>query len=258
MPRTRLTPMATDGQGVILAVPQSADTRLRTTMDLLARRVAHRLGCPVAIAQVQRGVPLIDAAVEQLATKGVRHIVMVPVESYPVYIDGFDAEGMRRITLRGERNVTVSLAPGLGGDPALIDAVLEALEASERTPSRDTAVIIGVPELAERVVSSLLPHAGAVADAGWAGVRFVRVPGQVAQFEEELRQALPVNGETGAVFLPLTVNPGAFASRCEDLVSQTPSPYDDKIDIVSTTLHATTTISQLIRARVMQTRQRIS
>lgn len=255
MPRTRLTPMATDGQGVILAVPHTADTRLRTTMDLLARRVSHRLGCPVAMAQIQRDAPLLDAPVEQLSAKGVQQIVVVPVESYPVYIDGFDAEGLRRVSVRGDRSVTLRLAQGLGGDPLLVDAVLEALEASERTPSTETAVLIGIPEMAERVIPSLAQRSRAVTEAGWAGVGFVRVPGQVAQFEQELERTVPINGETAAVFVALTVNPGAFASRCEDLVSQTPSPYQDKIEVVSTTLHATPTISNLIRARVVQARR---
>ena len=84
MARTRLTPMATDGQGVVLAVAASADTRQRTTMDLLARRVAHRLGCPVGTAQVQQGSVLLDAAISQLAAKGVRQAVVVPVEAFPV------------------------------------------------------------------------------------------------------------------------------------------------------------------------------
>ena len=161
MPRTRLTPMATDGQGVVLAVAATADTRQRTTMDLLARRVAHRLGCPVANAQVQHGSVLLDAAIDQLAAKGVRQAVVVPVEAFPVHIDGVDEQGRLAPVTRGSSVVELRVSPGIAADPALINAVLEVLDASERTPSADTAVLVAVPPVATVIVRSLASRATA-------------------------------------------------------------------------------------------------
>ena len=255
MPRTSLTPMATDGQGVGLAVAASADTRQRTTMDLLARRVAHRLGCPVATAQVQSGAVLADAALDQLATKGVRQAVIVAVEAFPVRIDGVDSQGRLEPATRGTKVVELRVAPGIGADPTLVDAVLESLDASERTPSGDVAVLVGVPPVAASVVRQLATRAAAATAAGWAGLGFVRVGADVADFEAELAQAAPLNGERTAVLVPLAVNPGPFVSRCEDLAAQATSPYGDKIDMVGATLHATPTITKLIKQRVVDARR---
>lgn len=255
MPRTRLTPMATDGQGVVLAVAATADTRQRTTMDLLARRVAHRLGCPVATAQIQRGSVLMDAALDQLSAKGVRQAVVVPVEAFPVTIDDADADGRLPIARRGNYSIELRVAPGIGGDPAIIDAVLESLDASERTPSTDVAVLVGVPPVAAPIVRNLAARAPAVISAGWAGLGFVRVGADVYGFESELSRVAPLDGERTAVFVPLAVNPGPFVGRCEDLVAQSLSPYGDKIDIVGATLHATPTITTLIKQRVVEARR---
>ena len=255
MPRTRLTPMATDGQGVVLAVAASADTRQRTTMDLLARRVAHRLGCPVATAQIQRGSVLIDAALDQLAAKGVRQAVVVPIEAFPVAITDADSAGRLPTAMRGNNPIELRVAPGIGGDPAIIDAVLESLDASERTPSPDVAVLLGVPPVAAPIVRRLAERASSVTSAGWAGVGFVRVGSDVAGFEEELSRVAPLNGERTAVLVPLAVNPGPFVGRCEDLVTQAVSPYGDKIAMVGTTLHATPTITRLIKERVVDARR---
>lgn len=255
MPRTRLTPMATDGQGVVLAVAASADTRQRTTMDLLARRVAHRLGCPVATAQIQRGSVLLDAALGQLTAKGVRQAVIVPVEAFPVTIDGVDHDGRLPSANHSNQRIELRVAPGIGGEPAIIDAVLESLAASERSPSPETAVLIGVPPVAAPVVRTLAARATAVASAGWAGLGFVRVGADVAAFESELSRVAPLNGERNAVLVPLAINPGPFVSRCEDLVSQAASPYGDKVDMVAATLHATPTITTLIRQRVVHARR---
>lgn len=255
MARAKLTPMATDGQGVVLAVAATADTRQRTTMDLLARRVAHRLGCPVATAQIQRGTVLMDAALDQLAAKGVRQAVIVPVEAFPVTIESADQDGRLPTASRGNHPIELRVAAGIGGDPAIIDAVLESLEASERTPSSDVAVLVGVPPVALPVVRTLTQRASSAVSAGWAGLGFVRVGADVSDFEAELRRVAPLDGERSAVFVPLAVNPGPFVGRCEDLVTQANSPYGDKVDIVGATLHATPTITKLIKARVVEARR---
>lgn len=255
MPRTRLTPLATDGQGVVLAVSATADTRQRTTMDLLARRVAHRLGCPVATAQIQHGAILLDAALDQLAPKGVRQAVVVPVEAFPVMVNGVGPDGRIPSPTRGNYRVELRLAPGIGGDPAMVDAVLETLDASERTPSPDVAVLIGLPPVAASAARPLATRAACVTAAGWAGLGFVSVGADVPEFEAELRRVAPLDDERTAVLVPLAVNPGPFVSRCEDLVTQAASPYGDKIDIVGTTLHATPAVTSLIRQRVLDARR---
>lgn len=196
-----------------------------------------------------------DAALDQLATKGVRQAVVVPVEAFPVTIDGADPDGRLPSIRRGHHLMDIRLAAGLGGDPAIIDAVLEALDSSERTPSADVAVLVGVPPVAAPIVRSLATRAPSVTAAGWAGLGFVRVGADVAGFETDLSRAVPLNGERTAVFVPLAVNPGPFVGRCEDLVTQAVSPYGDKIDVVGATLHATPTITTLIKQRVVDARR---
>lgn len=251
----RLTPMATDGQGVLLAVNQSSDTRQRTTMDVLSRRVAHRLGCPVSVVHVQRGVPLMQAPLEQLAAKGVRTAVMVPVDPYQSRIDSFDPETGRRDVKVNGATVNVRLADGVGADPLLIDALLEALIVSERDSDPDTALIVGVPQTHNAILRRLSAKSEAVRAGGWGGLGFVEIPVQDGLSDQPppVRMAPPL--PANALFAPLAVNPGPFVARCESIAPNLKTYFGSGVEFAPATLHATTTLGQMIRDRVQRARR---
>jgi sirohydrochlorin ferrochelatase len=252
---TRLTPMATDGQGVLLAVNQSSDTRQRTTMDVLSRRVSHRLGCPVSVVQVQRGVPLMNAPLEQLVQQGVRNAVMVPVDPYQSPITSFDADGNRLEARVGGVTVNVRLAEGLGADPALVDAVLESLILSEREPDPKTAVLLSVPAPMNGIARRLIVKDSAVRAAGWAGLGFVDVPATVSESSATLPLRLSEPIPPRALIVPLAVNPGPFVNRCEHLAATARNPFADGVEFAPLTLHATAVLGQLIRERIHRARR---
>lgn len=251
----RLTPMATDGQGVLLAVNQSSDTRQRTTMDVLSRRVAHRLGCPVSVVQVQRGVPLMQAPLEQLAAKGVHNTVMVPVDPYQTRIESLNPESGQLDAKVNSSTVNVRLADGIGADPQLIDALLEALQAAERSPDPDTALVVGVPQTHNGMIRRLSTKSDAVRAAGWGGLGFVEIPVQDGQSDQppSARMAPPL--PPSALFVPLAVNPGPFVTRCENIAPNLKAYFSAEVAFAPTTLHATTTLGQMIRDRVQQARR---
>lgn len=253
---SRLTPMATDGQGVLLAVNQSSDTRQRTTMDILARRVAHRLGCPVAVVNVQRGVPLMQAPIEQLAAKGVRNVVLVPVDPYQPLVKGF-ADQPEGVEVRvGPSSVRVRLADGVVADPLLVDAMLEALITSERSPDPEATVIVALPESMNGLARRLSRKDSAVKTAGWGGLGFVDVPSQDPDPSSQLPLRLVSEPLTPrGLVVPLAVNPGAFVVRCEAVSAHIESHFSGGVEFAPITLHSTTVLGQMIKDRVQVTRR---
>jgi len=256
----RLAAMATDGQGVLLAVSQASDTRQRTTMDMLSRRVSHRLGCPVAVVQIQRGAPLLQAPLTQLAAKGVRSAVLVPVEPHLTTVSGFDATGELEYPLGG-LTVRVRLAESIGTDPQLIEGVIEALLTSERAPDPHTAIVVALPASLNGAGRLLADRQALVTAAGWAGVDTVTVPAtrdtsdhldfNLTHASEQVKRALVV---------PLAVNPGPFVSRCAELVANAGRTVNSTtlaggIEFAPITLHSTNAVSQLIKDRVTQARR---
>ncbi len=144
MTRNRPLPMATDGQGVILAVPHSVDPRQRAAIDLLSRRVSHRLGCPTSPGQVQRGTLHVDAPLAELHAKGAREVVVAPLT---LSDQTFDYSTPTSRSLAGARFGSVSLrnAGSLGGVAEVVSAVLESLALSERSPDPHTRVVLLLP-----------------------------------------------------------------------------------------------------------------
>lgn len=238
--------MATDGQGVILAVPHSVDARQRTAMDLLTRRVAHRLGCPVATGQVQHGVLHLSAPMTQLHAKGARDVVVVPLTftAAPVVTDGKSAHPSGNGHPAG---MSLRTAEPLGGEPEVIAAVVEALNQSERPPDRATRVVMLLPYADHPVTPRLRPHVHAIAAAGWRDGMVAVMP--TNQADCQLNGALDVGPQGRVLLVPLTITPGPFSSRVAECAVRLGT------EAANVSLHSCEALTKLICRRVLAARR---
>ncbi|MDQ1249993.1 MAG: hypothetical protein QG597_4370 [Actinomycetota bacterium] len=215
-------------------------------MDLLTRRVAHRLGCPVATGQVQQGVLHLDAPLRQLHAKGAREVVIAPLmlTAAPISLGSRPGRGEGPAHLS---EVSLRQAEPLGGAPELIHAAMEALNNSERTPSTDTRIVLLVPHLDHPVLPGLSTHIGAVAAAGWRDGVVTTLPPNNAKCG--LNGALDVGAHERVLLVPLTVAPGPFSSRvaeCADLLG---------VESANVSLHSAEALTRLICQRVNTARR---
>jgi sirohydrochlorin ferrochelatase len=238
--------MATDGQGVILATPHSVDARQRTALDLLGRRVAHRLGCPVAVGQVQNGVLHLDAPISTLHAKGAREIVVAPLTFAPMPMIS-DRTPPNREGARQFAGVSLRTADPLGGEPEVIDAVVEVLSNSERTPNPNTRIVMALPHADHPAVPALSAHVGALARAGWKQGVVVAMPPTDAP--ADLDGVLSVAPHERVLMVPLTIAPGAFGSRIADFARRS------GVESASVSLHSADSLTRLICRRVSAARR---
>lgn len=238
---------ATDGQGVVLAVPYSSDARQRTSAELLARRVAHRLGCPVAVGQIQRGTLIADGSLRLLHDKGARRIVVAPA----ILVAGEGLEpGPRTLAQGSALNLTFAVAQPIGGHPDVVSAALELLSRSERTPRADTAIRLALPASDACAAAALELHLGQITAAGWgaAEVELLHATGE-ASFPCA-GDAAAADGTTRRIVVAVTVLPGPFAAR---VVRAAETSGDD---VIQQTLHASDACTRLIATRVVEARRR--
>ncbi len=256
---------ATDGQGVILAVAYSSDARQRTSADLLARRVAHRLGCPVAVGQIQRGTLLADGSLRTLHDRGARRVVVAPA----VLTAAADLQpGPRTLAHGAALNMTFAMAEPLGGDPLLLSGILELLSRSERSPQPDTPVRIVLPWTDASVAAEVARSTCRITEAGWgpAEVRVLDPSGELRRWDRDCGAGAPTpstdpcdladrgTGRHGRrrkrIVLPLSVLAGPFAARVAHCAEA------DGDEVIQQTLHATDACTRLIATRVVEARRR--
>ena len=231
----RLVPvMSTDGQGVTLAFPFSSDAQQRPAIDVLARRVGHRLGCPIAVCGIQRGRPLLDGALERLTTRGASNIVLAPLTfSLPVQSVA-------------QPEIAAVAAP-LGGGPAVVAAVLESLACAERLPDPEMHVVIVAPASEAAVIPALRDECAQEDGHGWGSLSVVvmaseRAPAVAAV--QAMRERL------GRVLLvPLSVAPGPYVAHVSSVAQA------GGVDHTTQTLHATEALTKLLLCRVCSARR---
>jgi sirohydrochlorin ferrochelatase len=215
-------------------------------MDVLTRRVSHRLGCPVAAGQVQHGVLHLDAPLRNLHAKGAREIVAMPLRFAPAPMV-MDSSIGRRDEAPYATGVAIREAQPLGGHQDVIDAAVEVLSNSERTPSRDTRVVMLVPHSEEPVVRQLAPFVDSIGAAGWRDGVVLPLPPNDADCG--LNGALAVAPHEKVLLMPLAVAPGPFSARVAACAEQL------GLDYASVSLHSAEALTKLICRRVNEARR---
>ena len=132
-PRTKPAGFVVFGHGSSV---ESANDAVRAMAAELARRGPH----PVETAFLESGRPDLRGAVEALAGRGVRHVIVIP---YFLTLGVHLQRDLPRLVqeLRAlHPGLEVQVTPPLDGHPALIDAVLgRAAEAAEGKPGASEA-----------------------------------------------------------------------------------------------------------------------
>lgn len=251
--RPRPMPMATDGQGVVLAVPQSVDSRQRTALDLLARRVAHRMGRPVAIGHVRQSTLLAGAPLKSLHGRGVREVVVVPLSIGAMRLwSEVDLGGPETAALARSMELTRS-AP-LGGDPAIIEGVREMLARSERPADPRTTLELVLSGLDVSAADDLRAPLPSLVEDGWAAARLhVLETNGGAAGAADPRGAAGVASDTGTsrvLVIGLALAPGQFLDR----VAQ--HAHRSGAQMLPATLHSTESLTQAICERITSARRR--
>lgn len=231
----RLVPvMSTDGQGVTLAFPFSSDAQQRPAIDVLARRVGHRLGCPIAVCGIQRGRPLLDGALERLTARGASSIVLAPLTfSLPV----------AEVT----KPEIAAVAAPLGGGTSVVSAVLETLAHAERLPNPDTHVVIVVPASEAAIIPTLRQQCASEMDHGWGSLSAVVL---ASDRTSALTTATAMQADLGHVLLvPLAVAPGPFVTHVNVVA------LAGGMESTSQTLHSTEALTKLLLSRICHARR---
>jgi sirohydrochlorin ferrochelatase len=243
--------MATDGQGVVLAVPQSVDSRQRTALDLLARRVSHRMGRPVVIGHVRQATLLGGAPLKSLHGRGVREVVVVPLSigrlrlSPEIELGGPETAALAR-------SMSVALSEPLGGDPAIIEGVQEMLARSERAADPGTTlelVLSGLDASAAEALRGPLPDLRA---DGWADARLHVLgtdgPG-AADGPARVTSGRTPRGDARLLVVGLAITPGQFLDRVAQHARQSGG------HLLPATLHSTEALSRAICERISSARR---
>jgi sirohydrochlorin ferrochelatase len=238
--------MATDGQGVILAVPHSVDPRQRAVIDLLSRRVSRRLGCPTAAGQMQRGTLYVDAPLEDLHAKGAREVVVAPLTLSDQRFEYSTPASRSSAGLR-LGSVTFRNAGSLGGAPEVVDAVLESLENSERDPDPSTRVVLVLPFHEQSAQPELEQHLERFGAAGWKDGAVYTMPPNGTK--PDMSRVLNSSTSGSALLVPLVVTSGPFCDR----VAKCASDYG--LDMAYAAFHSSVALTGLICRRVVDARR---
>ncbi|MCB0915958.1 MAG: hypothetical protein H6525_11875 [Actinobacteria bacterium] len=238
--------MATDGQGVILAVPHSVDARQRAAIDLLSRRVSHRLGCPAAAGQVQRGTLHLDAPLADLHAKGAREIVVVPL-TLTRHEFNYSEPPSRSASGSRRRSMSFRVTEPLGGAPEIITTVIESLNHSERLPDPSTRIVLVLPFAERAAAPELEKHLDLIAAAGWQDGRVHSLPTNGTDCE--LAGVLEPDPGRSSLLVPLVVAPGPFADRVAKCAAE------HGVDMANVSFHASEALTALIYRRVLHARR---
>lgn len=108
----------------------SRDRRSTDTADALITRLGrHRPGLVVEAAFLDLAEPRLDAVVDRLVAEGHRDPVVVPLLLSDAFHATVDVPAAVQAAVARHPGTTVALAPPLGPDPALLDAVDRRLRA---------------------------------------------------------------------------------------------------------------------------------
>ena len=227
---------ATDGQGVIVAFPFASQTQQRPSIDLLARRVGHRLGCPVETCALTRGQPLLDGALRRLSDRSARSIVVAPATfTLPL--------SMQRMSPAVAR---LRVAAPLGGGEAVVQSVADALAAADRPADDAVRVVIAIPASEVAMASLLGPHLPVLAARGWGDGAAVVVPPQPSEAEEAL--ASVIEGHP-AIVVALSIAPSPFVGFVGAAAQRVGA------DAITQTLHSSESLTQLVVTQVNAARR---
>ncbi len=231
----RLVPvMSTDGQGVTLAYPFSSDAQQRPAIDVLARRVGHRLGCPIAVCGIQRGRPLLDGALERLTERGASSIVLAPL-TFSLAVQPV-----------GKPEITAVASP-LGGGDEVVRAVLESLACAEREPESHTHVVIVAPASEAGAIPDLRTQCAQERGHGWAAIHATVL---ASDRTAAIASVQAMHADLGRVLLvPLAVAPGPFVNHVSAVAGAS------GVDHTTQTLHATESLTKLLLTRVCDARR---
>lgn len=230
--------------GVVLLSHGSADPRARLATDLLSRRVGHRLNAAVALASLDHDRARLDGAVEQLSSRGVGEIVVVPLllnVAYHAESDVPEAASRIKIEYPG---VALRVARPIGADPLLLKGLDAVIKTSGFRPNARTGVVLA--SSGSSYESARARHAALALEwrsHGWgaSAVAFVsgpgpRVPDAVASLREyDLDRILVA---------PFVIAPGALSQQINRDARAAGATA------ITTTLHSTDAAVDVVIKRV--------
>lgn len=230
--------------GVVLLSHGSADPRARLACDLLARRVGHRLGAFVAQATLDHDRPRLDGAINYLASKGIRDLVVVPMLLTTAYHATQDVPAFARHTQDSYPQARVTMATPLGADPHLLKGLDSVLKAAGHRPNAETAVILA--SAGSSYAAARSRHAALALEwraHGWGASAVAFASGAGPSVEEavgELRDA----GYEQICVAPFLIAPGVLSQRIAA------SARDAGAIAVTGTLHSTDAAMEVVLRRV--------
>lgn len=230
--------------GVVLLSHGSADPRARLACDLLARRVGHRLGAFVAQATLDHDRPRLDGAINYLATKNIRDLVVVPMLLTTAYHATQDVPAFARGTQEAYPQARVTVSTPLGADPHLLKGLDAVLKAAGHRPNPRTAVVLasaGSSYAAARSRHAALALEWRTHGWGASAIAFASGPGpHVEDAVAELRQT----GYDEICVAPFLIAPGVLSQRIAA------AARDCGAQAVTGTLHSTDAAMEVVLRRV--------
>ena len=230
--------------GVVLLSHGSADPRSRLACDLLARRVGHRLGAFVAQATLDHDRPRLDGAINYLATKHIRDLIVVPMLLTTAYHATQDVPAFAKATQEAYPQARVTIAAPMGADPHLLRGLDAVLKAAGHRPDPQTAVVLasaGSSYSAARSRHAALALEWRTHGWGASAVAFASGPGPtVGEAVAEMRSA----GYDTVCVAPFLLAPGVLSQRIAAAAREVAA------HAVTGTLHSTDAAMDVVLRRV--------
>lgn len=230
--------------GVVLLSHGSADPRARLACDLLARRVGHRLGAFVAQATLDLDRPRLDGAINYLASKGIRDLVVVPMLLTTAYHATQDVPAFAQSAQAQYPQARVTISAPLGADPHLLRGLDAVLKAAGHRPNPQTAVVLA--SAGSSFAAARSRHAALALEwrtHGWgaSAIAFASGPGpRVPDAVAEVRAA----GFEDVCVAPFLIAPGVLSQRIAAAAREAGAHG------VTGTLHSTDAAMEVVLRRV--------
>lgn len=231
--------VASDGNGVVLAYPFVNHAQQHPAINLVARRLGHRLNCPVVVCPSAHGRAILDGALTQLHSRGVRSAVTVPL-TFTQGITLTDST-FKQSPLR------VFTAGPLGVGSETFTAIRETFESAEAHPQPNVMVVLAIAAADAEIAFTLQDFDANQHLPGWAGFTPWIVPTQAAQARAELTEIVSQFSEV--LVMPLSLAPGPFVQA----VWSTASALD--VPCLSSTLHNAPSLTTALYKRVCEARR---
>lgn len=230
--------------GVVLLSHGSADPRSRLATDLLARRVGHRLNAAVALASLDHDRARLDGAVQQLASRGVNQVVVVPLLLNVAYHATSDVPEAATQIKFSHPDAKIRLARPLGADPALLKGLDAVIKTAGFRPNQRTGVVLA--SAGSNHESARARHTALALEwrsHGWgaSAVAFVSGPGpRVADAVASLRDY----ELDRTLVVPFVIAPGVMSQRIGREAREAGAIA------ISTTLHSTDAAVDVVVSRI--------